>query len=112
MRNRFADPPLDLRSRSDLRNLECDMSCETELNSPSNEMIIERRKMNLLNKKLGVQLEVNEFCDVPLENFSVRELHQCRTDVTSFATDVGDASDSPAIPRLIFVYHQNDVILL
>ena len=32
MRNRSVDPPLDLRSLSDLRNLECDMFYEPELN--------------------------------------------------------------------------------
>ena len=41
MRNKFADPPPDSRSLSDLWNLECDMFYETELNFLSNETIIE-----------------------------------------------------------------------
>ena len=41
MRNKFADPPPNSRSLSDLWNLQCDMFYETELNFLSNETIIE-----------------------------------------------------------------------
>ena len=44
MRNRSVDPPLDLRSLSDLRNLECDMFYEPELDFPSNEVTIRNNK--------------------------------------------------------------------